>query len=261
MLVRLHQKEQAYKTYVRPILEYASTVWDPHTKELTSQLEMVQRRAARFVTAYYRRRHSVTLLLNQLQWQTLLQRGTHSKVTMLYRIHHQLVAIPAMPPYIIYSSTTNRGHHMQLQQHHCRINSYQHSFFPSVVNLWNQLPSDTVGLNRSICSRTDSPPSRCVKPLYWTMFYQHFTMHCFYQFLLMYSIFTRILSLAHLFHAYVTHGPNKSASAQYDNTRGAWFTQEGCTLTERKEGRKLQQLAIGSILECFGRQAIHGAVL
>ena len=40
-------KEQAYKTYVRPILEYASTVWDPHTKELTSQLEMVQRRAAR----------------------------------------------------------------------------------------------------------------------------------------------------------------------------------------------------------------------
>ena len=46
---------------------------------------------------------------------------------------------------IQYSSTTNRGHHLQLQQHHCRINSYQHSFFPSVVNLWNQLPSDTVG--------------------------------------------------------------------------------------------------------------------
>ena len=30
-------KEQAYKTYVRPILEFASTVWDPHTKELTMQ--------------------------------------------------------------------------------------------------------------------------------------------------------------------------------------------------------------------------------
>ena len=60
-------KEQAYKTYVRPILEYASTVWDPHTIELASQLEMVQRRAAIFVTADYRRRHSVTLLLNQLQ--------------------------------------------------------------------------------------------------------------------------------------------------------------------------------------------------
>ena len=52
------------------------------------------------------------------------------------------------------------------------------------------------------------------------------------------SIFTHILSLAHLFYAYFTHGPNKSASAQYDNTRGAWLTQEGCTITERKEGRK-----------------------
>ena len=133
-------KEQAYKTYVRPILELCvHCLGPPHTKELTSQLEMVQRRAARFVTADYRRRHSVTLMLNQLQWQTLLQRRTHSKVTMLYRIHHQLVAIPATPPYIIYSSTSNRGHHLQLQQHHCRINSYQHSFFPSVVNLWNLL--------------------------------------------------------------------------------------------------------------------------
>ena len=117
--ILLKVPEQAYKTYVRPILEYASTVWDPHTKELTSQLEMVQRRATRFVTADYRRRHSVTLMLNQLQWQTLLQRRTHSKVTMLYRIHHELVAIPATPPYIIYSSTSNRGHHLQLQQHHC----------------------------------------------------------------------------------------------------------------------------------------------
>ena len=126
-------KEQAYKTYVLPILEFASTVWDPHTIELTNQLEMVQRRAARFVTADYRRRHSVTVLLNQLQWQTLLQRRTHSKVTMLYRIHNQLVAIPAGPPYIIYSNTTTHGHHLQLQQHHCRINSYQHSFSRNIL--------------------------------------------------------------------------------------------------------------------------------
>ena len=50
-------------------------------------------------------------------------------------------------------------------------------------------------------------------------------------------MFTWILSL-HTFYTYFTHGPNTSASAQYDNTRGAWLTQEGCTVTERKEGRR-----------------------
>ena len=124
---------------------------------------MVQRRAARFVTADYRRRHSATLLHNQLQWQTLLQRRTHSKLTMLYRIHHQLVAIPAGPPFIMYSNSTTRGHHLQLQQHHCRINSYKHSFFPSTCGTnCHQTQWD---LHRSIYSRTDSPPSRCIKLL------------------------------------------------------------------------------------------------
>ena len=179
-----------FKTYVRPILEYASTVWEPHTKELITQLEMVQRRAARFVTADYRRRHSVILLLNQLQWQTLIQRRTHSKVTMLYRIHHQVVAIPAGPPYIIYSNSTTSGHHLQFQQHHFRINSYQHSFFPSVVNLWNQLPPDTVGgcIAQSVPEQTRLPQAALNHIL--DHVYQHLTMHCSYQFLLMSYIFT-----------------------------------------------------------------------
>ena len=50
-------KEQAYKTYVRPTLEYASSVWDPHSKDLVSKIEMVQRRACRFVKADYNPRH------------------------------------------------------------------------------------------------------------------------------------------------------------------------------------------------------------
>ena len=43
-------KEAAYKGMVRPILEYGSLVWDPHTVKLQEELEKVQNCAARFVT-------------------------------------------------------------------------------------------------------------------------------------------------------------------------------------------------------------------
>ena len=36
-------KEKAYTTYVHPITEYVSTVWDPHTKENTENIGKVQR--------------------------------------------------------------------------------------------------------------------------------------------------------------------------------------------------------------------------
>ena len=43
-------REAAYKGLVRPILEYGSSVWDPHYEGLIYDLEKVQKRAAMFVT-------------------------------------------------------------------------------------------------------------------------------------------------------------------------------------------------------------------
>ena len=50
----LHQcptsiKSNCYKTFVRPILEYAVTVWSPYLQYQIHQLDKVQRSAARFV--------------------------------------------------------------------------------------------------------------------------------------------------------------------------------------------------------------------
>jgi hypothetical protein len=42
-------RETAYLSLVRPILEYAGTVWDPNCLHLENDLERVQKRAGRFV--------------------------------------------------------------------------------------------------------------------------------------------------------------------------------------------------------------------
>ena len=76
-------KEAAYKGLVRPVLEYGSSVWDPHTHGLQEELEKVQNRAARFVTGnYVFETGSMTGILGQLKWESLKKRRKDSRLTV-----------------------------------------------------------------------------------------------------------------------------------------------------------------------------------
>ena len=66
-------KEKSYKTFVRPLLEYASSVWDPYTQKSIDKLEAVQRRAVRCVLNHYHNTSSVIQLVDQLRWPSLEQ--------------------------------------------------------------------------------------------------------------------------------------------------------------------------------------------
>ena len=131
-------REYAYQTLVRPSVEYSSSVWSPHQQELKYTVERVQRRAARYVTKRYERTDSVTAMLDDLSWETLEQRRLKARTIMGYRVIHQLVMIPNNQ--LVPTTVCTRGHSRKFQQLPARTNYYKHTFFPSMIPLWNSLP-------------------------------------------------------------------------------------------------------------------------
>jgi hypothetical protein len=135
------QDAKAYNTYVRPSVEYASSVWSPAADSHINQLEMVQRRAAWFVKNDYKYQSSVNLV-KSLHRTTLQKRRDMARVNMLYKIKHDLVDVTTDPA--LCNARTSRGNPQQLSQLTCKKSVYQNSFFPATIILWNRLPIQVV---------------------------------------------------------------------------------------------------------------------
>ena len=134
-------KEQCYFTYVRPKLEYASSVWDPHLKEEINKIEKIQRRAARFVLNNYDPRASCTEMLKELKWTPLDERRAKTKITLIYKARNKLVHIPLdhLKPNTSRTRAASNGNSYVIPR--SESNVHLHSFFPSSIRLCNAIPS------------------------------------------------------------------------------------------------------------------------
>ena len=137
-------KEAAYKGMVQPILEYGSSVWDPHTGKLQEELEKVQNRAARFVTRnYVYETGSMTDILEQLKWEFLKKRKKDNRLILLYKG----LKCKARIPTDAFIPKTRRGrnqHSLAFQIPSASKDVDKYSFFPQTIRDWNDLPESLI---------------------------------------------------------------------------------------------------------------------
>ena len=136
-------KEKAYKMLVRPRVEYAASIWDPHTKDQINSIEKIQRRAARVVTNDHRKTSSVTKMLKVLNWPTLEDRRKAARLTTLYKIRKEDVKVSS-DQLIPAPSRSRRGHDQQYSRLQCKKDVRLYAFFPRTIKDWNSLTQEDV---------------------------------------------------------------------------------------------------------------------
>ena len=132
----------AFKTYVRPLLEYASQIWNPYLNYLIEQIESVQRsftkRLPGFVNLTYAER------LTNLKLQSLEHRRLLSDLAMCFNIVHGYCALRFDDFFTFSTNPVTRGHSLKLTIPLCKSNIRKNFFAVRVIPIWNSLPQQIV---------------------------------------------------------------------------------------------------------------------
>ena len=163
--------EIIYISYIRPILEYASIVWDGCTQGDEYRLENVQLAAARVVSGAMKTT-PIVKLYEETGWESLSKRRETSKLIQMYKIVHNLTPnylrniFPHIPTPDTAFNYDTRGR-LDLPHFRARTDLFDKSFYPSATRLWNLLPLDIRNApSLSLFKRKlYNPPPRAVKDL------------------------------------------------------------------------------------------------
>jgi hypothetical protein len=136
---------KAFKIYVRPLLEYCSTVWSPTTMKGINAIELVQRRFTKRLSGM--KQLTYIQRLQQLKLDTLEVRRLRADLILTYKILFGLVKVEASEIFTVSTTTQLRGHQYKLFLPRSNTEVRKHSFAIRSVTLWNELPAERISFD------------------------------------------------------------------------------------------------------------------
>ena len=134
--------KQLYLSLVRPHLEYAAELWDPHTRRDIDKLESVQKFALKVISHQWDTGYED--LLDTVNIPTLRTRRLNLKLSYIFKVVH---GITYFPPNIFQNDPPHSNRLYRVDILRCpfaRANYYYHSFVPSSIRAWNSLDESYV---------------------------------------------------------------------------------------------------------------------
>ena len=135
---------RAFLIYVRPVLEYATVVWNPNLKKDIFAVESVQKRFTKRILA--NKSLSYNQRLEHFSIPSLEQRRIVFDLSMTFDI----LKFSALPPNDFFEfnkNVTRNIHDMKLCVPKCRLDCKKFDFASRVIKFWNNLPRYVVESN------------------------------------------------------------------------------------------------------------------
>ena len=152
---------RAYKTYVRPLLEYNSVIWSPSQIGLINSIESVQRSFTKRLPSLNNLSYSERLSV--LGLQTLEHRRLITDLLSCYNIINGHSALQFSDFFTYSPCTTLRGHQHKLELPLCKNNTSKYFFSSRIIKPWNSLAAELISIQNPKLFKNTS-----IKPIHLT---------------------------------------------------------------------------------------------
>ncbi|XP_043213164.1 uncharacterized protein LOC122377286 [Amphibalanus amphitrite] len=134
-----------FVTHIRPIIEYASTVWNTGYIEDVRRLEAVQRLWTRHIKGLEHKTYEERLKV--LDLYSIKGRLLRADLIKTWKIFHGLSPIKPLDLWDMAPAGRTRGNTLKIKFQRRQLDSTKRYFTDRIVKDWNALPNSTVTMN------------------------------------------------------------------------------------------------------------------